>query len=139
MRYNDGTYRLDVGKPDMRVPIKYALYQGLTQYQTVVTDDLNKIKKTAFGEFDIKRFPIVKVAQKVIEEKGTLGAIFNGANEEAVKAFLNHQISFLGIEKIIHACLEKEPSIIHPDYETLSKADQKARQLAKELIMKGGY
>ena len=139
VRYNDGTYRLDVGKPDMRVPIKYALYQGLTQYQTVVTDDLNKIKKTSFGNFDEKRFPIVKVAKKVIEEKGTLGAIFNGANEEAVKAFLNHKISFLGIEKIIHACLEKEPSIAHPSYETLKKADCKARQLANELIMKGGY
>ena len=139
VRYNDGTYRLDVGKPDMRVPIKYALYQGLTQYQTVVTDDLNKIKKTAFGDFDEKRFPIVKVAKKVIEEKGTLGAIFNGANEEAVKAFLNHQISFLGIEKIINVCLQKQPSIIHPDYQTLKEADQKARQLAQELINKGGY
>ena len=139
VRYNDGTYRLDVGHPDMRVPIKYALYQGLTQYQTVVTDDLNKIKKTSFGEFDIKRFPIVKVAKKVIEEKGTLGAIFNGANEEAVKAFLNHQISFLGIEKIINACLEKQSSIANPDYSTLKQADLNARQLAKELIMKGGY
>ena len=139
VRYNDGTYRLDAGHPDMRVPIKYALYQGLTQYQTVVTDDLNKIKKTSFGEFDIKRFPIVKVAKKVIEEKGTLGAIFNGANEEAVKAFLNHQISFLGIEKIINACLEKQSSIANPDYSTLKQADLNARQLAKELIMKGGY
>ena len=139
VRYNDGTYRLDIGHPDMRVPIKYALYQGLTQYQTVVTDDLNKIKKTSFGEFDIKRFPIVKVAKKVIEEKGTLGAIFNGANEEAVKAFLNHQISFLGIEKIINVCLEKQSSIANPDYETLKQADLNARQLAKELIVKGGY
>ena len=139
VRYNDGTYRLDVGKPDMRVPIKYALYQGLTQYQTVVTDDLNKIKKTSFGQFDIERFPIVIVAKKVIEEKGTLGAIFNGANEEAVKAFLNHQISFLGIEKIINDCLAKQKSIAHPNYNDLQKADYKARQLANEMIMKGGY
>ena len=139
VRYNDGTYRLDVGKPDMRVPIKYALYQGLTQYQTVVTDDLNRIKKTTFGDFNEKRFPIVKVAKRVIEEKGTLGAIFNGANEEAVKAFLNHQIPFLGIEKIINACLEKQPNVLKPDYLTLKQADQKARQLAKEMIMKGGY
>ena len=139
VRYNDGTYRLDVGKPDMRVPIKYALYQGLTSYQTVVTDDLNKIKNTSFGEFDIKRFPIVKVAKKVIDEKGTLGAIFNGANEEAVKAFLNHEISFLGIENLINACLSKQKSIKHPNYETLKEADQKARLLVRELIKKGEY
>ena len=139
VRYNDGTYRLDVGKPDMRVPIKYALYQGLTSYKTVVTDDLNKIKNTSFGEFDIKRFPIVKVAEKVINEKGTLGAIFNGANEEAVKAFLNHEIPFLGIENLINACLSKQANIHHPSYETLKTADQKARQLVRELIKKGEY
>ena len=139
VRYNDGTYRLDAGKPDMRVPIKYALYQGLTNYQTLVTDDLNKIKKTSFGEFDIKRFPIVKVAEKAINNKGTLGAIFNGANEEAVKAFLNHQIPFLAIEEIINACLRKQKSISHPDYATLKQADQEARKLAHELIAKGGY
>ena len=139
VRYNNGTYRLDYGKPDMRVPIKYALYLGLTAYQTILTDNLNKIKKTSFGTFDINRFPIVKVAKKVIEEKGTLGAIFNGANEEAVKAFLNHQISFLGIERIINECLKEQPNIVHPDYETLRKADLTARKFANELIKKGGY
>ena len=139
VRYNDGTYRMDVGKPDMRVPIKYALYQGLTSYKTVVTDDLSKIKNTEFGEFDINRFPIVKVAEKVINEKGTLGAIFNGANEEAVKAFLNHEIPFLGIENLINNCLKRQKNIKHPDYETLKAADQKARQLVKEMIMKGEY
>ena len=139
VRYNDGTYRLDVGKPDMRVPIKYALYQGLTSYQTIVTDDLNKIKNTSFGEFDIKRFPIVNVAKKVIDEKGTLGAIFNGANEEAIKAFLNHEISFLGIENLINTCLLKQKNIKHPNYETLKEADQKARLLVRELIKKGEY
>lgn len=139
VRYNNGTYRLDYGKPDMRVPIKYALYLGLTDYQTILTDDLNKIKKTSFGTFDINRFPIVKVAKKVIEEKGTLGAIFNGANEEAVKAFLNHQISFLGIERIINECLKEQPNSVHPDYETLRKADLTAREFANKLIKKGGY
>ena len=139
VRYNDGTYRMDVGKPDMRVPIKYALYQGLTSYKTVVTDDLNKFKNTAFGEFDIKRFPIVKVAEKVINEKGTLGAIFNGANEEAVKAFLNHEIPFLGIENLINICLKKQKNITNPNYETLKEADHNARLLVRELIKKGEY
>ena len=114
VRYNNGTYRADVGKPDMRVPIKYALYQGLTDYQTVVTDDLNSIKNTSFGEFDIERFPIVNVANKVMKEKGTLGAIFNASNEEAVKAFLNHQIPFLAIEKIINICLLKQKNVKNP-------------------------
>ena len=139
VRYNNGTYRADVGKPDMRVPIKYALYQGLTNYQTITVDNLDKIKNTSFGEFDINRFPIVNVANKVMKEKGTLGAIFNASNEEAVKAFLNHQIPFLGIERIINACLRKQKSIKNPTYDDLKKADISARLLAKQMILKGEY
>ena len=139
VRYNNGTYRADVGKPDMRVPIKYALYQGLTDYQTVMTDNLDNIKNTEFGKFDSKRFPIINVANKVIKEKGTLGAIFNAANEEAVRAFLNHQIPFLAIEQIINDCLKKEPNIKNPNYETLKLVDSSTRLLVKEMIMKGEY
>ena len=139
VRYNDGTYRADVGKPDMRVPIKYALYQGLTDYQTVVTDNLDNIKNTTFDEFDIKRFPIVNVAKKVIKEKGSLGAIFNASNEEAVRAFLNHEISFLGIEKIINTCLKKQDNIKNPNYEQLKRVDTLTRKMVKDLIKKGEY
>ena len=139
VRYNNGTYRADVGKPDMRVPIKYAIYQGLTDYQTVVTDDLNSIKNTAFGEFDLERFPIVNVANKVMKEKGTMGAIFNASNEEAVKAFLNHQIPFLGIERIINACLKKQKNIKNPSYDDLKKCDLSTRLLVKQMILKGEY
>ena len=139
VRYNDGTYRADVGKPDMRVPIKYALYQGLTDYQTVVTDNFDSIKNTEFGKFDIKRFPIINVARKVINEKGTLGAIFNAANEEAVRAFLNHEIPFLAIESLINKCLEKEAYIKNPSYEQLKKTDVQTRSLVREMIKKGEY
>ena len=139
VRYNDGTYRADVGKPDMRVPIKFALYQGLTDYQTIVTDDLNSIKKTQFAKFDINRFPIINIANKVIKEKGTLGAIFNASNEEAVRAFLNHEIPFLGIERIINSCLAKQNNIKNPSYEQLKQVDLLTRQMVKEMIMKGEY
>ena len=139
VQYNDGTYRLDAGKPDMRVPIKYALYQGLTDYQTIVTDDLNKIKKTSFAKLFITRYPIIKVAYQVINEKGTLGAVFNASNEVAVKAFLDKKISFLGIEKIINYCLKKSENKKHPSYADLKRADEETRALANKLIMKGGY
>lgn len=137
--YKDQTYRFDYGKPDMRKPIKYALYKGLTSYETMVCDDLNKIKNTSFSSFDIERFPIVKLAKRIIKEKGVLGAIFNAANEEAVKAFLNEEIPFLGIENIINICLEKQKNIIHPTYEQLKEVDLKTRNLVKELIKKGEY
>ena len=139
VQYTDGTYRLDAGKPDMRIPIKYALYQGLTDYQTIVTDDLSKIKKTAFGKLLITRYPIIKVAYQVIDEKGTLGAIFNASNEVAVRAFLDKKISFLGIEKIINYCLKKIENKKHPSYADLKRVDEETRALANKLVMKGGY
>jgi len=137
--YNDGTYRMEVGKPDMRKPIKYALYQGLLDYQTIVSDDLNKVKNTTFAPFDINRYPIVDVAYKVIKEKGALGAIFNASNEVAVYAFLNKEIPFLAIEAIINKCLKEIKNVKHPDYEKLLEIDTRVRSFAKELIRKGDY
>ena len=139
LRYNDGTYRMEVGKPDMRKPIKFALYQGLINYQTVVSDDLSKIKNTTFATFDKNRYPIVELAKRVIEEKGTLGAVFNAANEEAVYAFLDHKIPFLGIESIINKCVNEHNLIKNPSYETLKKVDLSTRNRVHELIKKGEY
>lgn len=134
VRYNNGTYRMEVGKPDMRKPIKYALYQGLINYETVVSDDLTKIKNTTFADFNEERYPIVRLAKKVILEKGSLGAVFNAANEEAVYAFLDHKIPFLGIEKIINQCVNEHKIIKKPNYDTLKKIDLSTRAKVKELI-----
>ena len=134
VRYNNGTYRMEVGKPDMRKPIKYALYQGLIDYQTVVSDDLNKIKDTTFADFNEDRYPIVRLARKVILEKGTLGAVFNAANEEAVYAFLDHKIPFLGIEEIINKCIDEHKNIKKPNYDTLKEVDLSTRAKVKALI-----
>lgn len=134
VRYNSGMYRMEVGKPDMRKPIKYALYQGLINYETVVSDDLSKIKNTTFADFNEDRYPIVRLAKKVILEKGTLGAVFNAANEEAVYAFLDHKIPFLGIEEIINQCVNEHKIIKKPNYDTLKKIDLSTRARVKELV-----
>ena len=137
VRYNNGTYRMEVGKPDMRKPIKFALYQGLIDYQTVTSDNLESIKNTTFANFDEKRYPIVALARKVIKEKGTLGAVFNAANEEAVYAFLNHKIPFLAIEEIINKCINEHKNIAKPDYETMAKVDFLTREKVRKLIEGG--
>ena len=86
VRYKDGSYRLDEGKPDMRVPIKYAMYEGACEYDIVYLNQLEDYKNSNLYEFDYNRFPIVNLAKKIIDEKGLLGATFNAANEEAVYA-----------------------------------------------------
>lgn len=137
VEYNDGSYRLDVGKPDMRNPIKYALYQGLTPFNTLYTKTLFGIKNVNFYPFDEERFPIVRYARTVMEKKGIYGAVLNASNEEAVYAFLNHKIKFLDIEDIITRCMESCANIIKPSYEVLERVDKETREQVRRMI-KGG-
>ncbi|MCR5505633.1 MAG: 1-deoxy-D-xylulose-5-phosphate reductoisomerase [Bacilli bacterium] len=132
--YKDGSLRLDEGKPDMRIPIKYALYETLTDFKTVVANSLDAFKKYHFHNFDIKRYPMVKYASVVINNKGTYGAVFNAANEVANYAFLNHEIDFLTIEKIIEALMDSHKNNPHPTLEEIIQADKDTRKLARQLV-----
>ncbi len=137
VEYNNGTYRLDVGRPDMRTPIKYSLYQGLTPFNTMFATKLEGIKGVNLYPFDEDRFPIVRYAKVVMEQKGIYGAVLNASNEEAVYAFLDHKIKFLDIENIISRCMDECANIIKPTYEILEEVDKTTRQKVREMI-KGG-
>lgn len=136
VRYKDNSYRLDEGKPDMRVPIKYAMYEGACEYDIVFVNHLEDYKNSNLYPFDYNRFPIVNLAKKIIDEKGLLGATFNAANEEAVYAFLNKEISFLDIEKIVLYCVNNTKNIQNPSYEDIKRCDVSVRETVHK-IMKG--
>ena len=132
--YKDGMMRLDISKPDMRNPIKLALYEFNTPFKTEVTDSLTRLKKYHFHDFDIIRYPVVKYAEKVIKNKGGYGAVFNASNEVAVKAFLGGKISFLTIEEIIDKCMSAYKNQKINNYDELAKIDLDTRELANKLI-----
>ena len=132
--YNDGSMRLDYGKPDMRKPIKLALYEYLTNFDTVTASSLKQFKNLHFHDFDSNRYPIVSLAKTVIEQKGTYGAVFNAANEVAVHAFLNHEIPFLAIEEIVKQLMNEHKNNKHPDYAKIREIDEKTRQKAALLV-----
>lgn len=134
VRYNNGIYRLDHGKPDMRIPIKYALFEGLIDFKTAVVEDYHIYKKYHFHDFDIKRYPVVKWAKFIIEHKGTYGAVFNASNEIAVRAFLNDEIPFLMIEVIIEHFMLNHKNISHPSFEQIAQVDREIRQQTKDYI-----
>ena len=134
--YKDNTLRADVSKPDMRNPIKLALYEFNTEFDTVVVPSLEAFKDLHFHQFDINRYPIVALAKTVIEKKGTFGAVFNAANEIAVHAFLNHEISFLTIEDIVNELMKKHKNIVSPSFEDIVKVDLNTRKEARELVKK---
>lgn len=137
VEYNDGLCRGEINKPDMRNPIKFALYEGNIPFDTKTFTSLNDLKKLHFHDFVIDRYPLVGLAKEVIDKRGNLGAIINGSNEVAVNAFLNHEISFLDIEKIIFLASKKIKFIANPTLDELIKTDKEAREFAKELTKKG--
>ena len=139
LRYNDGTYRAEISKPDMRNPIKFALYLGEIPFKTYTSDDYHKFGPYHFHDFDIRRYPIVRYASKVINEKGTYGAVFNAANEEAVYEFLKGNIPFLAIEEIISKLMDTHVNKLHPTLNDLIKVDHETRKAVHELIKEGRY
>lgn len=137
IKYKDGSYRGEKNKPDMRNPIKFALYKGNIPFDTVKVNDLSEFKDLHFSNFDINRYPLVSHAYIAIKKQGGYGACYNAANEVAVNAFLNDKISFLDIDKVINYCTAsfRRKSII--DYETLAKIDKNTRKKATKYILGG--
>lgn len=135
--YENGLYRMDISKPDMRVPIEYALFEKQMDFTTYISYNFNKVGPYHFHTFDMERYPLVKWAKDVISRQGNLGAILNGANEEAVYAFLEEKISFLDIEKIINKAMTDLAYISKPSLEEIIKTDKEVRIYVKNLILKG--
>lgn len=134
--YNDGTYRADISKPDMRNPIKYALYEKMTDFKTFVANDYHDFGNYSFIKFDIKRYPVMKWAGYVIDHKGTYGAVLNASNEEAVYAYLNDEIPFLMIEFLIEKMMNTIKNIPHPSVEDLIRVNQLTRIETRKMIEK---
>ena len=136
-----GGFRGELSKPDMRNPIKFAMYEGNIPFDTVYFDSLDELKGLHFHKFDINRYPVLKYAKVVLDKKGNSGAILNASNEIAVRAFLKDQIKFLDIEKIIELAMKKIEYIASPTLEEVIDTDKKTRKYASilvETIQKGG-
>ena len=134
VQYQNGLYRMDISKPDMRNPIKYALYQTETPFDTYVTDDYTKIKKLNFYEISATRYPLYKWGEFVIKHQGTYGAVLNASSEIAVNAFLKGEISFLMIEDIVNTFMKKHRNTLHPSFTQLEEVDHLTRQQVRKFI-----
>ena len=134
VKYKSGLYRGEVNKPDMRNPIKFALYEGNIPFETETFTDFNDLKDLHFHEFNPDRYPLVGLAKVVIDKGGNSGAIINAANEVAVKAFLEDKISFLDIERIIFKTLDIVKYDSSYSLKSLLEANKKAIEVASSLI-----
>lgn len=133
VEYIDNAVLAQMGVPDMRTCIQYALtypdrYEGLQERL-----DLAKIGKLTFAEADKDTFVLLDLAYKSMRAGGLLPAVLNGANEEAVYLFLNHKISFTDIMDMVSDVVTNYKNIANPTIEDIEKADLEARELVRIL------
>lgn len=138
VEYVDGSVMAQLGNPDMRTPIAYALGFPERMESGVGSLDLFKIARLDFEAPDFSRFPCLALAFQALEAGGTAPAALNAANEVAVESFLAERIPFLGIPRMIEAVLEQSAIGAADTLEQVLAADQEARLLAGEWVREHG-
>lgn len=130
VEYVDGSVLAQLGNPDMRTPIAYALGYPDRLESGVSSLDFFKIGQFEFEQPDTGKFPCLRLAFECLRMGGTAPAILNAANEIAVDAFLDHKIGFTDIPAMIESVLEQSEVHTVSTLEIVIEADQQARQLA---------
>ena len=134
VQYVDGSVLAQLGNPDMRTPIAYAMAYPERIDAGVAPLDLFQVAQLNFIAPDFERFPCLALAYQALRAGGTAPAVLNAANEVAVAAFLERQIPFLAIPRLIEQVLEAMPVHTVSSLEDVLQADQVARAMAQESI-----
>jgi 1-deoxy-D-xylulose-5-phosphate reductoisomerase len=134
VQYVDGSVLAQLGNPDMRTPIAFALAYPERIEAGVAPLDLFQVARLDFTAPDFARFPCLALAYQALRAGGTAPALLNAANEEAVAAFLDRRISFLDIARLIEAVLGKIASAEVEVLQDLLDADASARAAAQEWM-----
>ncbi|MBO2531718.1 1-deoxy-D-xylulose 5-phosphate reductoisomerase [Planifilum fulgidum] len=131
VEFRDGAVMAQLGTPDMRVPIQYALSYPERLPLPARPLDLISLGALHFRPADFSRYPCLRMAYEAGRAGGTMPAVLNAANEVAVERFLAGEIPFLAIEEVIERVLSKHVGISDPTLEEIEEADRWAREQAK--------
>jgi 1-deoxy-D-xylulose-5-phosphate reductoisomerase len=136
VEFVDGSVIAQLGVPDMRIPISYALNYPERLANTLPRLDLTQIGTLTFEPPDLKRFPCLRLGFEAIRTCGTLPAVLNAANETTVEAFLHEKVHFIDIPAVIEETLQRHNvrPIVDGDIEVILEADRWARETATSII-----
>ncbi len=135
VEFCDGSVIAQMGFPDMKVPIQYALTYPERRDLKVKTFNLSDIGNLTFKKPDMEKFPALRLGYYAAHEGGTVGATLNAANEVAVQAFLNGQIRFTEIVSYVEKVINNHHFIKDPCLEDVIAADVWARQEIKKCLL----
>lgn len=133
VEFKDHSIIAQLGDPDMRVPIQYALTYPNRWATPTKRLDLAAIAKLSFREMDYIRFPCLKLAYDCGIMGQSAPTVFNAANEVAVARFLREEISFLDIERVLETVISRHEAVDLPDVQSIAEVDLWARRLASEI------
>ena len=135
VEFHDTSVMAQLGTPDMRVPIQYALsYPDRLPRKQAKRLNLVEIGKLHFEEMDLQRFRALQLAYDAGRAGGSMTAVLNAANEAAVALFLNGDIRFLQIEEFIERVMDKHAVITTPDLETILHVDAITRKAVRNMV-----
>lgn len=128
VEFKDCAIMAQLGTPDMRLPIQYALYYPHRRYLDGDRLDFTKLREITFEVPDMDTFRGLPMAIQASREGGSMPTVFNAANELAVKKFLEEKIGFLDIYEIIAQSMERHKKIEHPDLDEILSVEQDTYQ-----------
>ena len=136
IEYEDGAVIAQLGTPDMKLPIQYALYYPERRFLPGDRLDFTKLKEITFDEPDMETFRGLKLAYEAGKAGGSLPTVFNAANELAVSLFLEKKIPYLAITDLIQGAMENHKRKAAPNVDQVLAAEQEAYDFIRETLRK---
>jgi 1-deoxy-D-xylulose-5-phosphate reductoisomerase len=134
VHFVDGSVKAQLGTPDMRMPIQYALTYPERWQSDVPRLDLFATHSLTFEEPDLQRFPNLRLAYEAIAQGGNMPCILNAANEVVNLAFREGRCGFLQMSEVIAQTMLKTTCILEPTYEDYVQTDKEARRIASDML-----
>ena len=137
VEFVDGSIKAQLGIPDMKIPIQYAM--SYPNHDNIYWEslDLAKIKKLTFESPDLEKFPCIKLAYDAIKKGGTDPVVLNVANDMAVDLFLNDRIKFINIPQIIDLAIKDHTYVKNPNLDDIDSVSKETKKFVNNLIIKG--
>ena len=134
VQFGDGAIKAQLGTPDMRLPIMYALTYPVRLPSSFERIDWNTLKELTFEKPNLELFPNLRHAYTALAEGGNIPCVVNAANEICVAAFLEERIKFTDMPKLIERAMEKATYILKPTLDDYLETDKEIRAMVKEWI-----
>lgn len=134
VQYADGAIIAQMGMPDMKLPIQYALFYPERRPMEGRRVDLFELGQLTFEKPDTENFPGLALAYRAAEKGGSMPAVYNAANEKAVELFLERKLSYLGITDLIGEAMERHRVVPNPSVDEILAAEQQTYEYAAGRI-----